>query len=71
MKIDFISTTNGKGTLTYNGFTYNVLGKSGYKYPKDSTITTNDKEKNHYSQEFKCNLPWAIKLDGTKGIYIH
>ncbi len=57
--------------MTAGGQTFSCLGKYGYPYPADSTINTSDKDHNHYSREFNCELPWAIKLDGTRGIYIH
>jgi lipoprotein-anchoring transpeptidase ErfK/SrfK len=47
------------------------LGKYGYKYPKDSTVNVKDKYKVAHSKEFNCDLPWAILLDGTHGIYFH
>lgn len=71
MKIKFTGKNTGEGTITFKGTTYDCLGKSGYEYPTDSTINIDDKEENHYSKEFKCDLPWAIRLDGTKGIYFH
>ena len=43
----------------------------GFPYAADSTIGTADKDHNHWSKEFECKLPYAIKLDGTSGVYIH
>ena len=72
MRINFNDNgTTCYGTLTYKGKSYSCLGKPGYPYPGDSTINVSDKDHNHYSKEFKVELPYAIKLDGTRGIYIH
>ena len=61
----------GHGKMTFEGKTYDVVGKPGYQYPKDSTINKSDKDHDHYSKEFNTKLPYGVKLDGTKGIYVH
>ena len=61
----------GRGTVTAGGKTLNCIGLYGYNYPEDSTINTSDKELSHWSKEHSCELPYAIKLDGTKGIFFH
>ena len=61
----------GYGVLSCGGHEFRCLGKYGYKYPKDSTINASDKDHNYFSKQFSCKLPWAIKLDGNKGVYIH
>ena len=43
----------------------------GFPYENDITINASDKDHNHYSKEFNCELPYAVKLDGTRGIYLH
>lgn len=74
IKIDF--SANGEGTLECVGLgTFNILGQPGRKYPKDivvdPTIDATEKEQNHKSVEFGVDMPWAIRIWGQKGIYIH
>jgi len=72
IEIVFHNKTDGHGTLTLSdGSSYSCVGKKNYKYHYDSTVNVSDKENPHKSREFNCNLPFAIKLDGTRGIYIH
>ena len=61
----------GHGKMTFEGKTYDVVGKPGYQYPKDLTINASDKDHNYHSREFDVKLPYAVKLDGTEGIYLH
>ena len=62
---------SGRGTVSAGGKSLDCIGKYGYSYPEDSTINTVDKELSHWSKEHGCELPYAIKLDGTKGIFFH
>ena len=72
ININFPDKGSARGTLScVGGSSFPCVGKKGYKYPKDSTVNVSDKENPHYSKEFTCDLPYAIKLDGTHGIYIH
>lgn len=71
MDITFPDKDSAYGTLKIGQSTYKCLGKLGYKYPKDCTVSTGDKENPHFSSEFQCNMPYSIRVDGTRGIYIH
>lgn len=77
IKIEFPDKNSARGTLKcLNGSSVvlqtQCLGKLNYAYPKDCTINAaTDKENPHYSREFQCDMPYAIRVDGTKGIYIH
>jgi len=71
-KINISFRPNGEGTLECVGLgTYHVLGQPGRMYPKDITVTEADKERVHHSKEFNVDMPFAIKIWGQKGIYIH
>lgn len=67
---------NGEGELECVGLgSFKVLGQSGRRYPKDLTIDpTNDpsvKKRLHRSSEFNVNMPFAIRIWGQVGIFIH
>jgi hypothetical protein len=64
---------NGEGTLECVGLgTFKVLGEPGRDYPQDLTVTPGDKERLHISIEYDgIEMPWAIRIWGQKGIYIH
>jgi L,D-transpeptidase catalytic domain. len=63
---------NGEGTLECVGLgTFRVLGQPGRQYPEDLIVKPSDKERVHQSIEFEIDMPWAIKIWGQKGIFIH
>ena len=64
---------NGEGTLECVGLgTFKVLGQPGRDYPQDLTVFPSDKERLHISVEFDgIAMPWAIRIWGQKGIYVH
>ena len=63
---------NGECTLTAVGLgQFGCLGQSGVLYPKELYVSATAKERNHYSREFKVDMPFAIRIWGQKGIYIH
>jgi len=64
--------SNGEGTMECVGLgKFKVLGQPGRKYPKDITVNETDKERLHKSKEFNVDMPFAIKIWGQLGIFIH
>ena len=65
---------DGEGTLTFGGKSVKCLGAPGVKYPKDITVTGVegvDKFPVWHSQEYGVDMPWAVKIWGQRGIFIH
>lgn len=63
---------NGEGTMTCQGLgTFPCLGQAGRAYPNDLTINVSDKERVHRSAEFGVDMPFALRIWGQRGIYIH
>ncbi len=83
MKISLGS--DGLGTLEFGGRSVLCGGKPDYKYPRDLTINTSDKEISHTSRlgvtpstqeryrsrDGRAVMPFSLRLDGTNGIFIH
>jgi hypothetical protein len=62
----------GDGTLECVGFrTFPCQGLPGTAYLKDITVHAKDKERVHHSQEFNCDMPFAILILPARGIFIH
>ncbi|MEY9404569.1 L,D-transpeptidase [Bradyrhizobium japonicum] len=66
--------SNAEGTLTYGSNSVKCLGQSTRQYPADLTVEGVegvDKYKLWHSTEFDADMPWAVKIWGQKGIFIH
>jgi len=66
--------SNAEGTLTYGSKSVSCLGQSTRQYPTDLTVEGVegvDKYKVWHSSEFGVDMPWAVKIWGQKGIFIH
>lgn len=71
-RIEIVFRENGEGTLNCDGLgKFPCLGQPGRGYPKDLTVGPADRELNHKSREFGVDMPFAIKIWGQKGIFIH
>jgi hypothetical protein len=71
-RIEIAFQANGDGTMNCHGLgTFPCEGRPGLKYPTDLTVTAADKELLHHSIEFNCDMPYAIRIWGQRGIYIH
>ncbi|MEW6126207.1 MAG: L,D-transpeptidase [Acidobacteriota bacterium] len=69
-------SANGEGTMTCVGLgNFKVLGQPGRQYPKDITVDPNAdptvKKTLHHSKEFNVDMPFAIRIWGQMGIFIH
>ena len=65
-----LRASDGIGTLSFNGKTYNCGGKVGFPYPKDSTLD-GYKEVVHHSKQYNCDMKYSVLWIGQKGVYIH
>jgi hypothetical protein len=69
-------SANGEGTMKCVGLgDFKILGQPGRKYPKDMIVNPIEdstvKKRLHHSQEFDVDMPFAIRIWGQKGIFIH
>ncbi|MGE4064617.1 MAG: L,D-transpeptidase [Rhodospirillaceae bacterium] len=67
-------TSSGEGTLTYGGTSVPCLGRPGFGYRKDLTITGVvgiDKFRERWSTEYGVMMEWAVLIMGQRGIYVH
>lgn len=75
--IKIIFQPNGEGTMECVGLgeRFRVLGQPRRRYPKDITVDPitdpSIKSQRYLSKEYGVWMPWAIRIWGQFGIYIH
>ena len=71
-RITITFKASGEGTLEAHGFdTFRCLGKPGFPYKREVTVTSNDKFENRWSTQYGVNMPWAILIHWQRGAFIH
>ncbi|MDC0668630.1 L,D-transpeptidase [Nannocystis radixulma] len=71
-KIHIQFTTSGEGTLTAVGLgTFRCLGRPGFRYNEEVTVTTKDKFRIKKSEQYQVDMPWAILVHWKRGAFIH
>ncbi|MGC2236677.1 MAG: L,D-transpeptidase [Pyrinomonadaceae bacterium] len=76
-RINIRFSANGEGTLECVGLgTFRILGDPSKRYPTDITVDptapkSSIKERVHRSKEYNVDMPYAVKIWGQLGIYIH
>lgn len=65
---------DGPGTLKYGAKSVQCRGKKNYNYVTD--VTNNgaedvDKFKRRWSDQYNVWMPWAVLIDGARGVFIH
>jgi hypothetical protein len=75
-RINIEISSNGEGTLECVGLgKFKILGDPTKKYPTDITVDpladAGVKERVHQSREFNVAMPFAVRIWGQLGIYIH
>jgi hypothetical protein len=74
LQVQITFGNNAEGTLTFGSNSVKCLGQSTRQYPTDVTVEGVegvDKYKLWHSTEFDVDMPWAVKIWGQKGIFIH
>ncbi|MGJ4911283.1 L,D-transpeptidase [Bradyrhizobium sp. HKCCYLS2033] len=74
LRADVVLGPEGPGTLTYGAKSVQCRGRKGYDYVKDITnngVEDVDKFKRRWSDQYKVWMPWAVLIDGARGVFIH
>lgn len=84
LQVKVAFTGNGEGTLTFGSRKVACLGNPTTKYPKDLTVQNIEgiQYQGDYANAYKfriwissefgnAEMPWAVKIWGQRGIFIH
>jgi hypothetical protein len=74
LRADVDLKADGFGTLKFGSSSVQCRGRKDYDYVRDVTnngVEDVDKFVRRYSTEFGVWMPWAVLIDGARGVFIH